>query len=547
MAVAKRLLTTLRSELEAGDDPPTISLRTFGSRSDRSQRDCRDTERLVGPGDSLASWDRSLAALEPRGVSPLATALEAAGADGADAYVVVTDGVDNCDRDACAVWRELAVPGDAQPHLHVVALDPNPADLEPLRCLSRVGSGSFLSIDDPEQVEAVARRLALLLRNESVLEVRTVLGSTPFRAPIELVRPLTREPVMQASSGVPIVVPAGMYSVVVRTTPEISSERLLLLPGETTVVEHADFGRLSVELLDFDNLRLRAPVSVSESGERDELRFATTGDSIILGAGRYDVRLDTGAAFAVRRGVTVRAGETTRVAIGGSGTVRIVASDTASVSAGAVLFGDEGSDSLAVGDSLRVAAGRYRATVASVPPYVAEGVVVEPERETVVELPATGRLSLFVLGVGQEDTAIEADVVSSATDEIVGRIRSGEVRLARPGRYRIELKTIPPRSLGEFEVEAGREVRIERRGLSAIELGPSFVATGSDYRLEVFDAENRTLAIESGRAPFVRVWPGEYRVRVWRNDARIWEGPVSVAADRTARIDSDSPTQGESE
>lgn len=547
MAVARRLLTALRAELEAGGTSPALSLRAFGTQSDRGERNCSDTERLVGPGDSLSSWDAALATLEPRGVSPLAAALEAAEADGAEAYVVVTDGVDNCARDACATWRELATPSGSRPHLHVVALDPNPADLEPLRCLSRVGSGAFIRIDDPDRVTDVARRLALLLRNESVIEVRTAVGSTSFRAPIELVRPLTREPVIRGSSGEPIVVPAGMYSVVVRATPEVSSERHLLLPGETTVIEHTDFGRLTVELLDFDNTRRRAPVSISATGERDELRFATTGDSLVLGAGRYDIRVDTGDAFAVRRGLVIRAGEITRVAIGGSGTVRIVAANATGVSAAVRLFGENGVDSLTVGDSLRVAAGRYRATVGSVPPYVAEGVLVEPERETVVEMPETGRLSLYVFGIDGESTGVEADVVSPATDEIVGTLRSGEIRLAMPGRYRLELRTIPAQSLGEVEVEPGREIRVERRGLSKIELGSSFAGAGIDYRLEVFDAEDRTLATESGRAPFVRVWPGEYRARVWRDDALIWDGRVSVAANRAARIDSNSPTQGESE
>ena len=44
----------------------------------------------------------------------------------------------------------------------------------------------------------------------------------------------------------PRAVPAGIYTLVLETAPQIALERVLVLPGERTTIERSDFGRLEV-------------------------------------------------------------------------------------------------------------------------------------------------------------------------------------------------------------------------------------------------------------------------------------------------------------
>jgi len=547
MMVAKEFLAVLREQLAEDGVVPPMGLSVYGAGSDRRLRDCRDTTRLITPIDSLVGWDTTLAELRPLGVSPLATALERAVDESAMTYILVTDGADNCGRDACTMWRGLGPRvGASRPRLHVVALDPGPGDIERLRCLSRAGSGSFIQLEKRADVPRVARRLALVLRNRGLLDVRLSLGEgAVFSAPVRVLQPLTRELVAAFASGQPAAVPAGMYNVVVETAPSFRADRVLVLPGETAVVEERAFGALTVDLLDVDNQPLRAPLSISRTGDPIELRFASTGDSLILREGFYDIRVDMVDSFAVREAIAIGSRRPARIVLGGSGTLTVVAPGSNAPATPASVFGHGRADSLSIGLAHRLPAGEYRVTVRSVPPYVAEAVVVEPDQETTVELPEIGVLEVDVFEFDTLARGVEIVVIEPTTEERYGTLTSGERRLARPGTYRLELATIPPRTIEDVIVESFDVTVIEQHGLSRIELTGSITEDEADLRLEVLDLSDRTLAIMNAPSLAIQVWPGSYRARVWRADELVWEGPITVADDRPAKIDLSFPAQGE--
>jgi hypothetical protein len=505
MMVAKEFLAVLREQLSEDGVVPLMGLRVYGAGSDRRLRDCRDTTRLITPVDSLVGWDMVLAELQPLGVSPLATALEQAVDEAAMTYILITDGADNCGRDACTMWRELGPRvGASRPRLHVVALDPGPGDIERLRCLSRAGSGSLIQLEKRADVPRAARRLALVLRNLGLLDVRLALGEgAEFSAPVRVLQPLTRELVAAFASGQPAAVPAGMYDVVVETAPPFRADRVLVLPGESAVVEERAFGTLTVDLLDMENQPLRAPLSISKTGDPTELRFASTRDSLILGEGFYDIRVDMRDSFAVREAIAIGSRRPTRVVLGGSGTLTVVAPGSTAPATPASVFGHGRADSLAIGLAHRLPAGEYRVTVRSVPPYVAEAVVVEPDQETTVELPETGVLEVDVFEFDTLARGVEIAVIEPTTEERYGTLTSGERRLARPGTYRLELETIPPRTIEDITVESFDVTVIEQRGLSRIELIGAIAEGEADLRLEVLDLSDRTLAIMNAPHPAI--------------------------------------------
>ncbi|MFN2382836.1 MAG: hypothetical protein ABR559_01075 [Gemmatimonadota bacterium] len=542
MSVAKEFLRALRQNLADGRAEPALGLRVFGAGSHRLRRDCGDTARLVGQRDPATAWTAALAGVQPLGVSPLALTLERAAADTATTYVLLADGTDTCGRDACAAWRSVVGHrGNRRARLHVVALNPDRDELERLRCLSRAGSGSFTVLTDPAGIDAAAQRLALVLQNRGLLDVRLRVGAggEAVSLPVSLLRRLTREVVAVFTSRGPRPVPAGIYTVLVGTAPTLAIERVLILPGETAVIERVDLGRLVVDLRDASNAPVRAPLSVRSSRGGPEVRYLFTGDPAILQAGSYDLHVDHGDSFTVREDVVVTAGRLTRLELGGSGTLTILAPEFADPPlTRALLMHGETVDTLRVGETARVGAGRYRLTVQTLPVFVTESVVVTAGGAATVTLPPTGVLGLELIGPDGPVDGQRAEVREPLTGEVYGVLLSGERRLIMPGSFALELQTIPAQSLADVVVLPGEEQVIERRGLGRLTIVPP--PGGGAWRLEVLaPAGGRKFGEATGSPPALLLWGGRYVARVWRGSEMLWEGPVTVAPEKTVRIDLD--------
>jgi hypothetical protein len=543
ISVAREFLAALRSGLSAGE-APAPALRLYGSASPSSRHDCSDTRLVVEPGAPPARWTAALAGVRPRGISPLAYALDQAVADSVATYVLVTDGGDDCRVDPCAVWKEFIGGGpNRRSRLHVVALAPRADHLEELRCLSRAGSGSLTIIDEPGGAASAGRRVALILRNEGLVEVRATLGRGGARIPlpVRVERPVAGEVVVAFAARAPRPVPAGVYRVVVESAPPMSFERVLVLPGETTTLEATGLGRLRVELLDDMGMEVRAPVSIRSGDGRRELRFAFTGEDVVMQAGTYDVSVDMGDSVVEEGDVAVPAGRTARVAFGGGGTLLVLAPEFDTPPRTLVLAHRGGAvDTLTVGAPHPLRAGTYRLVVQTLPVYVTEDVVVRDESQTVVTLPETGILGLSLSGAIGEVKDVGVDVREVLTGETYGTILSGERRLAMPARYDLVAHTVPPTTFAGIDVVAGQEKIVRREGLSRVAIVRPPGAVGP-VRLDVLTLAGERLGEATGLDPALPAWPGEYLVRVWRGREIVWEGRVAVASDKTARIDLASP------
>lgn len=541
MTVAREFVVTLREALEEEGGAPPLALRAYGSESHRLRRDCTDTRLLAGGQDGPEAFALALFDLRPLGVSPLAYTLERAAADTATTYVLITDGADNCGGDACRAWREaVGRAGDNRSlRLHVVAIEPEPGEVDRLRCLSRAGSGTYLQITSVDDIAPLARRLALVLQNRGRVEVRLSVGDgEAFSAPIRLLRPLTGEVVAALPGRRPRAVPAGSYTVVIETAPPVRVDRVMVLPGQTVTFARSDFGRLIVDLAEPDR---RAPVSIRSTGRRAELRYVRTSDATILGAGAYDVEVDLGDSVVVREALEVERGRTTRLVVGGTEpgillvdvpgfedppTVRVLAYHEASV------------DTLAVGRPARVPPGRYRLIVETLPPYVTENVVVDAGRETVIALPRTGVLGVELYDGDEPLPGVPVEVAEPMTGERYGTFMSGERVMTIPGTFRLRVRTAPPVAIDEVTVQAGEVRVVERRGFSRIEVSPGATPGTPPLRLEILSvAEEGRLAQAIGPRPWVAARPGEYRARLWRDRTLLWEGRVTVAPEKTTRID----------
>ena len=538
--VAREFLAALRSGLT---ESPTPGLRLFGSSSIPARRDCSDTRLVVRHGSTSAAWSTAVADVQPRGVSPLGHALQQAAADSVSTYVLVTAGGDDCRADPCAAWREVVGGGpNRRSRLHVIALDPAPDDLEKLRCLSRAGSGSLTVIDGSDEAAAAGGRVARILRNEGLIDVRATLGRGGERVflPARVMKPVPNEVVAAFTTRGARTVPAGVYRVVVEASPPITFERVMVLPGEVTTLEATELGRLRVELLDDQGRHVRAPVSI-RSGRR-ELRYAVTGEDAVMQAGSYHVSIDLGDSVLQEEEVAVAAGRTTRLAFGGGGTLLVLSPEFEAPPPTLVLaFRGAGVDTLRVGEPHALPAGTYRLVVETLPVYVTEDVTVRDENQTVVTLPETGILGISLAGADGVVADVDVDVREVLTGEVYGTILSGERRLAMPARYDLVAHTVPQTTIAGVDVTAGQERIVRREGLSSVSVVPAPGAAGP-YRLELFAASgDRRLGEAIGPQPALPAWPGEYLARVWRGRELVRESRVAVASDKTAQIDLASP------
>lgn len=542
IALAREFLETLHGALGTGKASGP-ALRVYGSGSPRTRRDCSDTRLLVAPGAAV-QWSGVVQGIQPLGIAPLATALERAAADSVSTYVLLTEGGDDCRVDPCEIWRQAIGGGpNRNARLHVVALAPGPENLEELRCLSRAGSGSLTIIDGSDEASYAGRRVALILRNEGLIEVRATLGRGGARVslPVRIERPVTGEVVAAFTARAPRAVPAGVYRVVVESAPPLTFERVLVLPGETATLDASALGRLRVEMLDDAGQRIRARVSIRSRDGRRELHYGSTGEDAVMQAGTYVVSADLGDSVLQQAEVSVPAGRTTRVAFGGGGTLLVLTPEFESPPATRALAFRPGEvDTLAVGAPSPLPAGSYRLIVETLPVYVAEDVVVRDDAQTVVTLPETGILGVELSGPGGVVEGIRVEVREVLTGESYGAIRSGERRLAMPGRYDLEARTVPRAKFEAIDVAPGQERVVRREGLSRLEVAPP---AGGDaiYRLEMLTLAGERLGDASGSQPALPVWPGDYIARVWRGRELVWEGRVAVASDKTARIDLAGP------
>jgi len=263
----------------AGADPNAdIGLVAYGHRR---KGDCDDIEVLSDPtGDRAALHDR-VHSLVPRGKTPLSKAVRIAAEtlrfeEEAASVILITDGLENCGGDPCALGGELEELG-VDFVCHVVGFDVRGLATEDLECLARETGGLFVTADDVEQLTGALESLAEESMEPSSVIVRAVeseggrgLSPVTFRW-----RRADSEEVFEESAGrvSRIHLEPGRY-VVVGTYGEISAEREIEV-GEGERVE-----RELVFDLPMADASLASPEQVM-AGDRFAVEWSGPGD-------RYD-------------------------------------------------------------------------------------------------------------------------------------------------------------------------------------------------------------------------------------------------------------------
>lgn len=161
IATAKSVMDELLADLPEGTTP---GLMAYGHRS---EGDCADVELMTPFGDgSSESIRASIQGLTPRGKTPIAASLEQSAAAFAgreeenNAVVLISDGIETCEGDPCAVAGALIERG-INVQVHVVGFDVDEETRAQLQCIAAAGQGQYFDADSAEGFkEAVSQAQA---------------------------------------------------------------------------------------------------------------------------------------------------------------------------------------------------------------------------------------------------------------------------------------------------------------------------------------------------------------------------------------------------
>ena len=188
--VVSDLLSTLDPNLELG-------LVAYGHRR---KGDCTDIELLIPPGkvDRKAFAD-IVQGLSPKGKTPLTDAVEQAAnhlkytEEPAD-VILVSDGIETCGKDPCALARKLAATG-VRFRSHVIGFDLTAEEAGTIRCLADETGGKFLPAQDAKSLQDALN-----------VVVEEVISAPPEREEKEEPEP---EPIPEVTLSAPDSVTAG--------------------------------------------------------------------------------------------------------------------------------------------------------------------------------------------------------------------------------------------------------------------------------------------------------------------------------------------------
>jgi Ca-activated chloride channel family protein len=338
--LATKLLSSSLASLYGTPDLE-LGLRAYGhgTRHVEGQQDCDDTELLVPiKNGSNLIIKQELSRLKAQGTTPIARSLERAAGDfpeepGRNIIILITDGIEACDEDPCAVSRMLQAKGIVvKPFIIGIGIDDK--HKEDLTCV-----GNFYDASDPEVFESVLDLvLEQALHNTTVqIDLLDNAGNpTITDVPLSFTdnRTGVHKPQVVHTLGFKnqtdtfYLDPVPTYEFSVHTLPERGMAEVNLAPGRHNVISVPNMsqGSLSPQFpttrrTDYGNIN----VDIYETGMCEQFYSMNLGSTVRLLTGRYDLVFHTTPLTWVND-VEISEGEITPVTIAAPGALMLQAS-----------------------------------------------------------------------------------------------------------------------------------------------------------------------------------------------------------------------------
>lgn len=158
IVIARDVVEELVRGLPAGQ---RLGLIAYGHRT---EGDCEDIQTLADVGASRAAVIEAIRGLSPKGKTPLTKSVEHAAEQldytrNAATVILVSDGLENCEADPCALARTLEANG-LDFTVHVIGFDVTVEERKGLQCIADETGGEFLAAANAAELTEALSRVA---------------------------------------------------------------------------------------------------------------------------------------------------------------------------------------------------------------------------------------------------------------------------------------------------------------------------------------------------------------------------------------------------
>lgn len=305
ITAAKELLGDLVDSLKA-NPKLELALRVYGHLYRRSSQNCKDTRLEVGFGKSNHNQIiNELKTIEPKGTTPIAYSLEQAANDFPSTagyrniVIIITDGIESCDGDPCAVSLALQKRGIFLKPF-IIGIGMGQDFKEQFKCIGEYYDAKDISSFQKALAKAVSTSLDKTTASIELLDINKRPRETNVN--VSFINNFTKEPAFdfvhyRDPQGRPDSVqldPVLTYDVVVNTLPPVVERNVNLIPGKHNVISiSSPQGKLSIKQKSASTYQNGVRSIIKERGKTAIVNIHDINTQQQYLVGKYDVEVLT--------------------------------------------------------------------------------------------------------------------------------------------------------------------------------------------------------------------------------------------------------------
>ncbi len=335
--VAKNILTGVVDSIERKDPNIEFGLRIYGHQSPKAAHNCKDSKLEVPFGKlNAAKVKRVLAGITPQGWTPIAYSLYQSTLDFPDdkkvtnAIILITDGLESCDGDPCAVALQLQRKRIAMKPF-IIGMGLEQEQVNYFDCIGTYYDASnaksfknALNVVVSQSLNTTSAQINLLDIHNKPTETNvemTLYDSYSGEARYNFVHTMDE-------SGKPeklFLDPVGKYDLTVHTTPPVTVKNIELTPGKHNIIAaDAPQGKLTLAISGM-NIFTKVQCVIRQADKPNILYvqdFKTSNEYIV---GKYDLEILTLPRM-YKNDVQINQSKETLITIPRSGTLAVSSS-----------------------------------------------------------------------------------------------------------------------------------------------------------------------------------------------------------------------------
>ncbi|MBI3511886.1 MAG: VWA domain-containing protein [Bacteroidetes bacterium] len=302
--IAKRLFSQFLDSLKSIDNLE-VGLRCFGHQhSLLPQRDCEDTKLevpIAKPNISIPQMKATMENIVPKGTTPIAYSLLQCADDfpksgaGRNIIIMITDGIEECGGDPCAVSLALQQKGIIlKPFIIGIG---GTVDYSSLNCI-----GKLYDVSDEATFTNILNIVVSQALNSTTAQVNLLdIYGKPTETDVDMTfydqqTGVVRYDYMHTMNdrGVPdtiVLDPLSTYKLVVHTIPEVIKENITITPGKHNIIAvDAPQGYLNLQVAGINNYT-RLQCIVRKAGTMQTINVQDFGKTEKYIVGKYDIEI----------------------------------------------------------------------------------------------------------------------------------------------------------------------------------------------------------------------------------------------------------------